>query len=63
MSLSISEQARPQASKALSGTQKAPLFYFNGIRDEKGGKLQHANYSYEKPHDKDNSGIRVRATH
>ncbi|AAF83503.1 hypothetical protein XFUD_02910 [Xylella fastidiosa] len=59
----ISEQAQPQANQALSGTQKAPLFYFNGIRDAKGGELQRANYSYEKPHDRDNSAIRVIATH
>ncbi|MDC6408593.1 hypothetical protein LOD50_10555 [Xylella fastidiosa subsp. multiplex] len=26
MTLNVSEQAQPQASKALSGTQKAPLF-------------------------------------
>ncbi|WP_419669857.1 hypothetical protein [Xylella fastidiosa] len=62
MTLNVSEQAQPQVSKALSGTQKAPLFYWNGIRDEKGGKLQHADYSYEKPHDRDNSEIRVIAT-
>ncbi|ALR07409.1 hypothetical protein XFHB_11760 [Xylella fastidiosa] len=63
MSLSISEQAQPQANQALSGPQKAPLFYWNGIRDAKGGELQRANYSYEKPHDRDNSAIRVIATH
>ncbi|MFG5203565.1 hypothetical protein WBG25_10555 [Xylella fastidiosa subsp. multiplex] len=62
MTLNVSEQAQPQVSKALSGTQKAPLFYWNGIRDEKGGKLQHADYSYEKPHDRDNSEISVIAT-
>ncbi|MDD0910434.1 hypothetical protein LOD75_10990 [Xylella fastidiosa subsp. multiplex] len=28
-----------------SETKKAPLFYWNGIRDEKGGKLQHVTYT------------------
>ncbi len=44
MTLNVSEQAQPQASKALSGTQKAPLFRWNGIRDEKGAELQRAMY-------------------
>ncbi|ALQ97870.1 hypothetical protein [Xylella fastidiosa] len=60
MSLSISEQAQPQANQALSGTQKAPLFYFNGIRDEEAAELQRASYSLVAPHDP-NSAIKVSA--
>ncbi|MGY4697163.1 hypothetical protein XfCFBP8356_008115 [Xylella fastidiosa subsp. sandyi] len=60
MTLNVSEQAQPQASKALSGTQKAPLFYLNGIRDEKGAELQRAIYSLVSPRDP-NSAIKVSA--
>ncbi|WGZ33067.1 hypothetical protein [Xylella fastidiosa] len=54
----------PQIKAAAEGktVKQMPLFYFNGIRDEKGGELQRAIYSYEKPHDIDNSAIRVTAT-
>ncbi|AIC11208.1 hypothetical protein [Xylella fastidiosa] len=58
MTLNVSEQAQPQASKALSGTQKAPLFYWDGIRDEEGAGLQRAIYSLVSPHDP-NSAIKV----
>ncbi|AIC11308.1 hypothetical protein [Xylella fastidiosa] len=71
MTLNVSEQAQPEASKALSWTQKAPpangaaakaaqapLFYWNGIRDEKGAELQPAIYSLVSPHDP-NSAIKV----
>ncbi|EWG13374.1 hypothetical protein LZ757_08560 [Xylella fastidiosa subsp. morus] len=60
MTLNVSEQAQPQASKALSGTQKAPLFYWNGIRDEKGAELQRAMYTLRPPYDSE-SAIRVTA--
>ncbi|WCF27245.1 hypothetical protein [Xylella fastidiosa] len=43
-----------------SETQKAPLFYPNGIRDEKGAELQRAIYSLVSPRDP-NSAIKVSA--
>lgn len=45
MTLNVSEQAQPQASKALSGTQKAPLFRWNGIQDDEDAPLQEAFYA------------------
>ncbi|WP_369210906.1 hypothetical protein [Xylella fastidiosa] len=47
----ISEQAQPQANQALSGTQKAPLFYWDGIKDDEGAELQRASYSLVAPYD------------
>ncbi|WP_233337741.1 hypothetical protein ACN3VN_03720 [Xylella fastidiosa] len=58
MALNVSEQAQPQASKALSGTQKTPLFYRDGIRDEEGTELQRALYSLVAPYNYD-SEIKV----
>ncbi|AIC11144.1 hypothetical protein [Xylella fastidiosa] len=43
-----------------SETKKAPLFYWNGIRDEKGAELQRAIYSLVSPRDP-NSAIKVSA--
>ncbi|AAF85313.1 hypothetical protein [Xylella fastidiosa] len=56
----ISEQAQPQANQALSGTQKAPLFYWDGIKDDEGAELQRASYSLVAPYDP-NSAIKVSA--
>ncbi|ACV41116.1 gp16 [Xylella phage Xfas53] len=39
MTLNVSEQAQPEAIQALSGTQKAPLLDFGGLKEAEIGAL------------------------
>ncbi|MDC6408594.1 hypothetical protein LOD50_10550 [Xylella fastidiosa subsp. multiplex] len=58
MSTLTNASEKTQPIPALSGTQKAPLFYWDGIRDEEGAELQPAIYSLISPRDP-NSAIKV----